>query len=106
LPGVLGIDAAVNERILSGGSLTRDVNEGHECRLYQLEELHSLLDAAGLEDIEIQAPGWLTAVHDTELPPEGSAQWRFLLNAELRASRESPAAGTHLLASARAPKTT
>jgi SAM-dependent methyltransferase len=103
LPGVLGVDAAVNERILRTGGLTREVSDGHECHLYRLEELHALLEAAGLEDIDVQAPGWLTAVHRSELPPEGSAQWRFLLNAELQASRESPAAGTHLLAFARVP---
>lgn len=103
LPGVLGIDAAVNDRIVAGGPLTRDVNEGHECRLFQLEEFRGLLNSAGLEQVDIQAPGWLTAAHAVELPPEGSSQWRFLLNAELRASRESPAAGTHLVGFARVP---
>jgi len=103
LPGVLGTDATVNDQIVASGGLMRGPNEGHECQLYRPEELRCLLSSAGLEQIDIQAPGWLTAVHDVELPPEGSPQWRFLLNAELSASRESPAAGTHLVAFARVP---
>lgn len=103
LPSVLEVEPAVNENILRTGTLTRGVDEGHECRLYRLKELQALLESGGLEDIEIQAPGWLTAVHETELPPSGSPQWNFLLEAELQASRECPAAGTHLIAFARAP---
>ena len=39
----------------------------------------------------------------TREPPRDSAEWRFLFNVELSASRESPAAGTHLIAFARVP---
>ena len=100
LPGVLATDPQVNVEILRSGTLTRAVN-GHECRLFRLEELRTLLHSAGLVDIEIQAPGWLTAVHEGELPNVGSAEWNFLLEAELGASRECPAAGTHMIAFAK-----
>jgi len=50
---------------------------------------------------DIQAPGWLTAVHDMKLPPQHDPRWHQLLATELEASKESPAAGTHLLAFAR-----
>ena len=103
LPGVLQGDASENEHVLRSGDLSRAANGGHECKLYRLDELRALLKSAGLEDLDIQAPGWLTSVHHLELPSKGSAQWRFLLEAELAASRESPAAGSHLVAMARTP---
>jgi ubiquinone/menaquinone biosynthesis C-methylase UbiE len=104
LPGVLQVDAATNARILRTGELTRKTNEGHECQMYRLEGFRNLLEKAGFIDIDIQAPGWLASVHELELPPEDDPQWRFLLDAELEASRESPAAGTHLIGFARAPR--
>jgi len=103
LPGVMRGDALANARWLQDGVLLRELNDGHECKLYRESELRELLRTAGFEDVRIEAPGWLAGVHKLELPESGSPQWRYLLAAELAASREVPAAGTHLVAFARKP---
>ena len=102
LPYILPLPLEVNEEILRTGDLTRAVNEGHECHLYRVEELRDLLLAAGLEDIELHASGWLVPNGEFELPEVGSASWNMLVEADLRASAETPGAGTHIIAWARA----
>lgn len=102
LPGILPLSVEVNEGILRTGDLPRTVNDGHECHLYRVEELRSLLATAGLRDIELFASGWLVPNGEFELPEEGSRAWSMLLEADLRASSESPGAGTHIIAWAKA----
>ncbi|MFA5787225.1 MAG: class I SAM-dependent methyltransferase [Actinomycetota bacterium] len=103
LPGVLSLDAEVNREIVATGDLGRDVNSGHECHMFRVAELRELLERAGVDDILITASGWLSALHEFDLPEEGTAEWHWLLQAELEASEESPGAGTHLMAWAKRP---
>lgn len=103
LPGVLVGDASVNLKWLQDGVLTRQVNEGHECKLYRESELRELVKGAGYEEVRIEAPGWLTGVRKLELPERGTKEWEYLLAAELDASREVPGGGTHLVAFGRKP---
>lgn len=102
LPGILPLSLEVNEAILQTGDLPRTVNDGHECHLYRVEELRALLSEAGLRGVDLFASGWLVPNGEFEFPEEGSASWDMLLEAELRASAESPGAGTHIIAWGRA----
>ena len=61
----------------------------------------ALLTDAGLVDVELSASGFL--VEGLEIPEIGSAEWEWLLEAELAASVESPGAGTHIIAWAKVP---
>ena len=103
MPAVLRAPARVNRNILATGDLERDTNERHECHLFQVEELRDLLVTAGLTEIELFAHGWLVANDELDIPASGTEDWDLLLDAELRASRESPGAGTHIIAWARVP---
>jgi SAM-dependent methyltransferase len=102
LPGILPFPVEVNEEILRTGDLSRAVNDGHECHLYRVEELRDLLSGAGLDEIELHASGWLVPNGEFDFPEVGSEAWHMLLDAELRASAETPGAGTHIIAWARA----
>lgn len=102
LPAILRLDVEENRKVLRTGDLPREVNDGHECHVYRVDELHALLEAAGLVDVELSAPVALSSVHpDLELPAEGTAEFEFLLEAELMACRENPGAGPHIIASGR-----
>jgi SAM-dependent methyltransferase len=103
LPGVLPLPVETNRQIFSSGDLPRDVNDGHECHLFRVEELRTLLRDAGLEELELHASGWLIPNGEVEIPDPDTAAWRMLLEAETRASAEVPGAGTHLIAWGRAP---
>jgi len=103
LPGVLAVELARNRQIVASGDLGRDINESrHECHMFRVDELRALLVAHGLRDVELHASGWLTPASGVEIA-EGDAAWPFLFEAELAASRESPGAGTHIIAWARVP---
>ena len=52
---------------------------------------------------ELSASGFLISVEGLSLPEVGSAEWEWLLEAELAASVESPGAGTHIIAWAKVP---
>jgi len=104
LPSVLLLPIEVNRQILRSGDLTRDVNDGHECHLFRVDELRTLLRDAGLEDVELHAAGWLIPNGDVEVPEPGTEAWTMLLETELKASAESPGAGTHLIAWGKAPR--
>ncbi len=104
LPDVLAFSVEVNRRILSTGDLPRHVNKGHECHMFRVEELRALLTRAGLRNIELFAENWLISGNETNVPEEGTDGWHMLMEAELRASAESPGAGTHILAWARVPE--
>lgn len=105
LPGVLRGDAATNQTWLQDGVLRREINEGHECKLYRERELADLVERAGFEQVRVEAPGWLTGVHKLDLPSPGTPEWDYLLAAELVASREVPGAGTHLVVFGEKPQT-
>lgn len=103
MTGVLELPIGVTERILATGDLDRETNDGHECHLFRVEELRALLRDAGFEHLELFASGWLIPNDDVEGPQVGTDLWNLLLEAELRASAESPGAGTHIIAWGRAP---
>ena len=71
--------------------------------MFEVEELRSLFRDAGAEEVELFASGRLIPNDETEVPEEGSEAWNMLFEAELRASAESPGAGTHIIAWGRAP---
>jgi hypothetical protein len=98
LPGVLELPPAANRAILSTGDLKRDENHGHECHLFRVDEIRDLLADAGLLDVELHANGWIVPDDKASVPEVGSDAWNVLLEAELAASRESPGAGTHIIA--------
>lgn len=101
LPEILAERVEVNRRILSTGDLPRDINKGHECHMFRVEELRALLSDAGLKDLELFAENWLIPSNETEVPEEGTDAWNMLLEAELGASAESPGAGTRIISWAR-----
>ena len=104
LRGVLSLPLELNRRIVASGDLPREVS-GHECHMFRVDELAALLTDAGLDDVELSASGFLlpleVPVEGLDLPEVGSAEWEWLLEAELAASVESPGAGTHIIAWAR-----
>ena len=102
LRGVLAVPLELNRRIVSSGDLPREVS-GHECHMFRVDELAALLADAGLIDIELSASGFLLPLEGLDLPEIGSAEWKWLLEAEWAASIESPGAGTHIIAWARVP---
>lgn len=98
LPGVLQFDAEDNERVVSTGDLPRDFDTPHECHLYRVEELRTLMEGAGFDEVVLAAPGFLTVAHkDLELPKEGTPEYEFLLRMELEASLENPGGGPHII---------
>lgn len=103
LPGVLDTDTATNEELLRSGDLRRSVKSGHECHLFRVSELRELLTSSGLRDVELFATGWVVPDNTIAIPERDSDAWRFLFDAELEASQESPGAGTHILAWGRVP---
>lgn len=102
LPGVLPYPVEVNRSIFETGDLPRGVNDGHECHLFRAEELRALLEEAGLDEVELHSSGWLVPNGEVELPVPGTEAWDLLLRTELDASAETPGAGTHIIAWARA----
>ena len=84
--------------MLRTGDLSRNVDDGHECHMYRLDELLTLRQESGLRDIELSASGWLVPNGECELPEAGSDEWEMLMAAELQASAEAPGAGTHIIA--------
>jgi hypothetical protein len=103
LPGVLAITVENNREIVASGDLDRAVNDGHECHLFNIEEIRALLLDSGVTDFELHANGWLIPNSGVEIPESDPVVWQFLFEAELRASRESPGAGTHIIAWGRLP---
>ncbi len=97
LPAVLQGPVATNTAWLRDGVLRRETNDGHECKLFREAEARHLVESAGFEQVRLEAPGWLTTLHKVELPELGTPEWEYLLKAELEASRDVPAAGTHLV---------
>jgi SAM-dependent methyltransferase len=106
LGGVLVLPLELNRRIVASGDLPREVS-GHECHMFRVDELAALLTDAGFVDVELSASGFLLPLEvpsaGLALPESGSAEWEWLLEAELAASVESPGAGTHIIAWARVP---
>lgn len=105
LRGVLALPLELNRRIVASGDLPREIS-GHECHMFRVDELSALLSDAGFVDAELSASGFLVPLEVPEgldLPEIGSAEWEWLLEAELAASVESPGAGTHIIAWARVP---
>ena len=105
LGGVLALPLESNRRIVASGDLPREVS-GHECHMFRVDELATLLTDAGLVDLDLSASGFLVPFvpfEGLDLPEIGSAEWDWLLEAELAASVESPGAGTHIIAWARVP---
>ena len=102
LRGVLAVPLELNRVIVASGDLPREVS-GHECHMFRVDELAALLTDAGLVDVDLSASGFLISVEGLDLPEVGSAEWEWLLEAELAASIESPGAGTHIIAWARVP---
>lgn len=89
------------------GDLARADNQGHECHLFRLDEFREILDGAGLEEIDVSSPGWLSLVWpDDSLPEVGTDEWNFLLEAEIDAGRSCPGAGTHMIAWGTKPEET
>lgn len=95
---ILPIPLSVNQAIIASGDLPRDVNDGHECHMFRVDELRDLLRGAGLQDIECHASGWLIPNGEFVLPEQGTEAWEMLKDADLRASAEVPGAGTHIIA--------
>src|SRR6185369_6845361 len=104
LRGVLALPLELNREIVASGDLPREIS-GHECHMFRVDELAALLTEAGLVDVELSASGFLLPLEvpaeGLDLPEVGSAEWEWLLEAELAASVESPGAGTHII---RGPK--
>ena len=104
LRGVLALPLELNRQIVASGDLPREVS-GHECHMFRVDELAALLTDAGLVDVELSASGFLLPLEvpaeGLDLPEVGSAEWEWMLEAELAASVESPGAGTHIIAWAR-----
>lgn len=100
---VLAVSADDNRRILATGDLPRAVAQGHECHMFRVEELRALLSGAGLKDLQLMAEGWLTPNNQVTAPEVGTDAWKMLLDAELRASEESPGAGSRIIAWGRVP---
>jgi len=102
LPAVLTIPIETNRRILATGDLPRDLgrdhNRGHECHMFGVEELKTLLTATGLLDVELSSSGWIIPNDEIDIPEVGTDDWRMLFEAELRACAEPPGAGTHIIA--------
>lgn len=101
---VIAVPADINRRVIATGDLPRNVNQGHECHMFRVEEFGALLSEAGFRDIEMFATGWLVPNDEVEAPDPGTDEWSMLFDAELKSSAESPGAGTHILAFARAPE--
>ncbi len=98
LESILTGEAALNERVFETGTVLRTENVGHECKMYRVDQLREMMARAGLEAVALSAPGFLTTVHpNLELPPVGSAQYNWLLKAEIAASAENPGAGNHII---------
>lgn len=97
LRGALAVPLETNRRIVASGDLPREVS-GHECHMFRVDELEAMLTDAGLTDLELSASGFLIPLDGPDLPEIGSAEWEWLLEAELAASAESPGAGTHIIA--------
>jgi len=95
---VLAIPTDDNQRILATGDLLRSVTQGHECHMFHVEEPRTLLTDAGLTDLELTAEGWLTPNNQVTAPKAGTDAWNMLMDAELRASAESPGAGSRIIA--------
>lgn len=95
---ILPMPVSVNQAIIESGDLPRDINDGHECHMFRVDELRDLLRGAGLRDIECHASGWLIPNGEFTLPEQGTEAWTMLLDADLRASAEMPGAGTHIIA--------
>jgi hypothetical protein len=104
LSAVMAIPVERNREIAASGDLDRSDTRGHECHMFRLEEFRAFLAAAGLADIEIHANGWLIPDDDAEIGKVGSEEWQFLFDGEVEASKESPAAGEHMIAWGRAPE--
>jgi hypothetical protein len=83
--------------------MKRDENNGHECHVFRVDEIRKLLSEAGLSDIELHANQWIVPDDKANIPNVGSEAWAFLFEAEIEASRESPGAGTHIMAWGRVP---
>jgi hypothetical protein len=98
----LAVPLELNRRIVASGDLPREIS-GHECHMFRVDELAALLTDAGLVDVELSASGFLIPLGELDVPEIGSAEWEWLLEAELAASVESPGAGTHIIAWARVP---
>jgi len=108
LRGVLAVPLESNRQIVASGDLPREVS-GNECHMFRVDELETLLTDAGLVDVELSASGFLiplVPVEGLDLPEIASAEWKWLLEAELAASVESPGAGTHIIAWAKVPAET
>jgi len=106
LRGVMALPLELNREIVASGDLPREIS-GHECHMFRVDELAALLTEAGLVDVELSASGFLLPLEvpaeGLDLPEVGSAEWEWLLEAELAASVESPGAGTHIIAWAKVP---
>jgi len=102
LRGVLAVPLEKNRHIVASGNLPREVS-GHECHMFRVDELAAALSDAKLVDIELSASGFLVPLEGLDLPELGSAEWEWILDAELAASIESPGAGTHIIAWAKVP---
>jgi SAM-dependent methyltransferase len=98
LPGVLALPVATNRQIAATGNLDRLDNERHECHMFRVEEFRQVLSTSGITDIKLYAAGWLVQHEDLDLPDVDSEMWRFLFEAELVATTESPGCGTHIIA--------
>ena len=103
LPGVLAVALDDNRQIVANGNLDRKVNDGHECHMFRVDEIRGLLVSCGLNDLEFYANGWLIPNTGVQISESDSELWEFLFETELKASRESPGAGTHIIAFGRAP---
>lgn len=96
LDAVLATPLEANRAIFATGDLPRGFGGGgHECHMFRRAELEALLAGAGVVDVELSANGWLVGAGAPELEPDVE---QLLLEAELEASVESPAAGTHIIA--------
>jgi SAM-dependent methyltransferase len=102
LRGVLAVPLEMNRRIVASGDLPREVS-GNECHMFCVDELATLLTDAGFVDVELSASGFLVPAGGLDLPEIGSAEWEWLVDAELAACAESPGAGTHIIAWAKVP---
>lgn len=102
LRSALAVPLETNRHIVASGDLPREVS-GHECHMFRVDELEAMLADAGLVDVELSASGFLIPLEELDLPEIGSAEWEWLLEADLAASVESPGAGTHIIAWAKVP---
>jgi SAM-dependent methyltransferase len=110
LPGVLRVDPALNDTILSTGDLdpTKVPGTSQSCHMFRAAELRAFLERNELSVETVSASDCLSATwaECLETIEQGGDTWQHLLKMEMEACREPGCVdmGTHIIAVCRKPK--